>query len=67
VELIEHLDGRMDLEDTTERIKKNTRRLAKSRRTWFKTFTDIHWLDIKPEEPSERIFDRTRALSEHIG
>ncbi|MHC4426176.1 MAG: tRNA (adenosine(37)-N6)-dimethylallyltransferase MiaA [Planctomycetota bacterium] len=61
-EIIEYLNGRMNLEDATELIKKNTRRLAKSQRTWFKTFKDVHWLDVEADELSEKIFDRTEGL-----
>jgi tRNA dimethylallyltransferase len=61
-EIIEYLNGRTNLEDAGELIKKNTRRLAKSQRTWFKTFKDVHWLDVEADEPSERIFDRTKGL-----
>jgi tRNA dimethylallyltransferase len=52
----------MGLDDATELIKKNTRRLAKSQRTWFKTFKDVHWLDVEPEEPLDRIVARTQTL-----
>ena len=66
-EINEHLNGRMDLKDAIEQIKINTRRLAKSQRTWFKTFSNVHWLDIEPDEPSERILERTATLLAHIG
>jgi tRNA dimethylallyltransferase len=65
-EIIEHLNGRMDLNDAIEKIKINTRRLAKGQRTWFKTFSHVHWLDIEPDESCERIFERARALLNHI-
>jgi tRNA dimethylallyltransferase len=61
-EIIDYLNGQMNLEDATKLIKKNTRRLAKSQRTWFKTFKDVHWLDVETDEPSERTFDRTKGL-----
>ena len=61
-EIIEHLAGRITLEDATELIKKNTRRLAKNQRTWFKTFRDVRWLDVTPEEPPEEIFTRAKAV-----
>jgi tRNA dimethylallyltransferase len=61
-EIIEHLSGRMELEEAIERIKKNTRRLAKGQRTWFKTFRDVHWLDVQPDEPRESIFERANNL-----
>lgn len=59
-EIIGHLEGRMSLDDAIELIKKNTRRLAKGQRTWFKTFRPMHWIDIGEEEPHENIMDRVR-------
>ena len=64
-EIIEHLSGRIDLKDATELIKKNTRKLAKGQRTWFKTFRNVHWLDIAPDEPGEKIFNRVKAMLNH--
>lgn len=61
-EIIDYLAGVMTLEDAIELIKKNTRRLAKNQRTWFKTFQNVHWLDIGPEEPAEEIFNRARTI-----
>jgi tRNA dimethylallyltransferase len=61
-EIIEHLAGRLSLEDAVEEIKKNTRRLAKGQRTWFKTFRGVHWLDIAPEEPPEHVIARARTV-----
>ncbi len=61
-EIIDYLNGKMSLEDAIELIKKNTRRLAKNQRTWFRTFQNVNWLDIEPEEPAERIFSRTKTL-----
>jgi len=62
-EIIEHLAGRTSLEEAIELIKKNTRRLAKNQRTWFKTFKNVNWLDIKPEESAEEIIVRIRMLA----
>ncbi|MHC4175722.1 MAG: tRNA (adenosine(37)-N6)-dimethylallyltransferase MiaA, partial [Planctomycetota bacterium] len=61
-EIIDYLSGQIGLESATELTKKNTRRLAKNQRTWFKTFKNVHWLDIEPEEPLEKILDRTKTL-----
>lgn len=60
-EIIDYLDGKFSLEEAVELIKKNTRRFAKSQRTWFKTFPNAHWLDIEPEEPYEKLLIRARA------
>jgi tRNA dimethylallyltransferase len=65
-EIIEHLNGKTNLEDAVESIKINTRRLAKSQRTWFKTFQDVHWLDIAEDETPEQILDRTKTLLDNI-
>ncbi|MHC4111260.1 MAG: tRNA (adenosine(37)-N6)-dimethylallyltransferase MiaA [Planctomycetota bacterium] len=61
-EIIDYLSGRTTLEDAVELIKKNTRRLAKSQRTWFKTFQNVKWLDIEPEESIEKILGRVEAI-----
>jgi tRNA dimethylallyltransferase len=65
-EIIDYLNGKISLEDATELIKKNTRRLAKNQRTWFKTFKNVHWLDIEPEEPLEKTLTRTMTLLSNI-
>jgi len=65
-EIIEYLSGHISLEEAVELIKKNTRRLAKNQRTWFKTFKDVHWLDIEPDEPPEKILTRTKILLNDI-
>jgi tRNA dimethylallyltransferase len=65
-EIIDHLSGRTTLEDAIELIKKNTRRLAKSQRTWFKTFKDVNWIDLEPEEPAEKILSRARTVIENL-
>ena len=61
-EIVDYLIGRISLEEATELIKKNTRRLAKNQRTWFKTFRDVNWLDVKADESLEEIFTRAKRL-----
>jgi len=63
-EIIDYLSGEIELEDAVELIKKNTRRLAKNQRTWFKTFKNVHWLDIEPEETPEEILNRAKRFIE---
>ena len=65
-EIIDHLNAKISLKDATELIKKNTRRLAKNQRTWFKTFKNVRWLDIEPEESAEEIFSRAETLLSNI-
>ena len=53
-EIIEHLQGKLDLDDAVEKIKINTRRLAKAQRTWFRSFQNIQWIDLQPnDQPDE--------------
>ena len=61
-EIIGHLEGRMPLERAVEQIKKNTRRLAKGQRTWFRTFPAVRWIDIEPEESPASVLDRAIGL-----
>lgn len=61
-EIIEHLSGQTSLEDAIESIKINSRRLAKGQRTWFKTFQNVHWLDIAEDETAEQILTGTKRL-----
>jgi tRNA dimethylallyltransferase len=61
-EMIEHLQGDISYEKAVENIKVNTRRLAKSQRTWFKTFKDVDWLDIEEDESPESIHQRTLKI-----
>jgi tRNA dimethylallyltransferase len=61
-EIIEYLSGQTILEDAIESIKINSRRLAKGQRTWFKTFQNVHWLDIAEDETPEQILARTKRL-----
>ena len=65
-EIIEHLSGQTSLEDAIESIKINSRRLAKGQRTWFKTFQNVHWLDIAEDETPEQILARTKRLLDDI-
>ena len=61
-EIIDYLNGQMSLDRASELIKKNTRRLAKNQRTWFKTFKNVNWLDIQAAEPDEKTLHRTKTI-----
>jgi tRNA dimethylallyltransferase len=61
-EIIDHLSGKTTLDDAVELIKKNTRKLAKAQRTWFKTFKNVHWLNLTPDETPNQILSRAKSL-----
>ena len=54
-EIIEHLSGDVPLAEALENIKINTRQLAKSQRTWFKRFRQVHWIDLPPDSSAEEV------------
>jgi tRNA dimethylallyltransferase len=57
-EMIEHLAGRLDLESAIERIKINTRQLARRQRTWHRRFAGTTWFDLEADEPESRTAER---------
>jgi len=61
-EIIEHLAGRLTLDEALEQIKVNTRRLAKGQRTWFRTFPNVHWLDVAGDESPEHALSRAESV-----
>ena len=61
-EIINHLAGQITLDDAIELIKKNTRKLAKAQRTWFKTFKNVHSLDLAPDETVDSVLTRAQEV-----
>jgi tRNA dimethylallyltransferase len=57
-ELIEHLAGKYSLAEAVERIKINTRRLAKKQRTWHRRFPNVTWFDLAKDETPDAAADR---------
>ena len=53
-EIIEYLQGEMSLDEAVEKIKINTRRLAKRQRTWFRSFEGVNWFDLDEESTAEK-------------
>jgi tRNA dimethylallyltransferase len=63
-EIIEHLAHGLPLEDAVEKIKINTRRLAKAQRTWFRRLPVGDWIDLGPDDTAEAV---ARRLLEQKG
>jgi tRNA dimethylallyltransferase len=57
-EIIDYLADKETLEKAIEKIKINTRRFAKAQRTWFKTFKNVHWLDLSEDDTVEQILSK---------
>ena len=62
-EMIDHLEGRIDLEGAAERIKINTRRLAKKQRTWQRRMPDVAWIDVNEDDAPEAVAERILAAA----
>lgn len=57
-ETLKHLDGELSLPEAIDLTKRNTWRLARKQRAWIKSFPDVHWLDVPPDEPPDRTAER---------
>jgi tRNA dimethylallyltransferase len=62
-ELIAHFNGHCTLDEAFERIKINSRRLAKKQRTWHRRFAGIQWFDLAPDAAVE---DTAQTIIETI-
>ncbi|MFB3894026.1 MAG: tRNA (adenosine(37)-N6)-dimethylallyltransferase MiaA [Phycisphaerae bacterium] len=63
-EMIDHIRGRCGYDEALERIKVNTRRLAKKQRTWQRRFRDVIWIDVSGEEFVDEAVDQILAKAE---
>jgi len=54
-ELFAHFARRGSLEDAIERIKINTRRLAKHQRTWMKQLAGVRWIEAEGVEDTQTL------------
>lgn len=57
-EIIACLRGEMTLPDAIERIKINSRRLAKHQRTWMRRMPGVRWVDVAETDTVEQVADR---------
>ncbi len=64
-EIIAYFDGVYSKEDAIEKIKQNTRHLAKRQLTWFRRYEDMHWVNIS-ELGDEGALDEILTLSDNF-
>ncbi len=63
-ELFDHFAGKLTLDEAVERIKIDTRRLAKQQRTWLKRVANVHWLDADElDDPNQLLAEAKRVIS----
>lgn len=66
-EFFDYFDGRMTLEETVEKIKKDTRHFAKRQLTWFRREKEVIWLNKKEYEQEEALLDSVLNIIEEKG
>jgi tRNA dimethylallyltransferase len=57
-ELIAHFRGDCSRDEAIEKIKINTRKLAKKQRTWHRRFADVTWFDVDTDDTVSAVADR---------
>ena len=65
-QLLDHLDGRMSLDDAVEQIKIRTRRFAKQQRTWlrrFRTHPRSHWIAAAERDSASIATEAVEAIT----
>ena len=61
-EVLAHLRGELTLEQAIASVERNTWRLARKQRAWLKSFPNVQWLDLAPEEPVQVTAPKVRDL-----
>jgi tRNA dimethylallyltransferase len=61
-EVIQYLEDGLTLDDAKEMVKLNTRRFAKRQMTWFRSFTDVQWLEAGEPEDSKTISEKIISI-----
>ncbi len=57
-EMFEHLDGKIDLEETQKLIAQHTRNYAKRQMTWFNRYDNMNWLQPgSVDQMTDRVLD----------
>lgn len=56
-EFFDYFDGEMSLEETVDKVKRDTRRFAKRQLTWFRREKEVVWLNKKEYEQEKNLLD----------
>jgi len=63
-EIIDHLEGRISLEEAVDTIKRHTRRFARKQTTWFRNLQECHELKLSGDESPEELLEHLRPGSD---
>ena len=66
-EFFDYFDGRMTLEETVEKIKRDTRHFAKRQLTWFRREKEVIWLNKKEYEQEKELLDSVLNIIQEKG
>lgn len=65
-EVIDYIDGKIDQNEMTELIKKNTRNFAKRQITWFNNQINVEWVKTNYEDFQNTIEDAKKIVSKFL-
>ncbi|GJQ58004.1 MAG: tRNA (adenosine(37)-N6)-dimethylallyltransferase MiaA [Candidatus Scalindua sp. AMX11] len=57
-EVIQYLNGECTLDEAKDLLKLHTRRFSKRQMTWFRSFSNIKWVEVKEEDNQELILEK---------
>ena len=60
-EIIDFFNGRHTLSEVSEEIKQKTRRFAKRQMTWFRSFSNSHWIHANADSDTKRLSEEIIA------
>ncbi|MGR3218736.1 MAG: tRNA (adenosine(37)-N6)-dimethylallyltransferase MiaA [Candidatus Anammoxibacter sp.] len=63
-ETLQYLDNKMDIQDTKDMIKRNTKKFTKKQMTWFRSFSNTFWINLTPEHNSETVGEEILRIIE---
>lgn len=61
-EFIPYIEGKQNLDECVELLKRNSRRYAKRQLTWFRNKLSVKWYEIKPENRAEQFSLITKEI-----
>ncbi|HET6201820.1 MAG TPA: tRNA (adenosine(37)-N6)-dimethylallyltransferase MiaA [Planctomycetota bacterium] len=63
-EVLDHLDGRLSLEECRLAVIKATRAFARRQRTWFRSYPDLRWIDVGEDDDPRDVAARVAVKLE---
>lgn len=66
-EFFDYFNGEMSLEETVDKVKRDTRRFAKRQLTWFRREKEVVWLNKKEYEQEKNLLDSVLNIIKEKG